>query len=271
MRRSSTTCATSIPKPGDAAQPERVIEWMGLQRRMRERFAPQVQAVAFSQWKQPIARAFFGGSKLRFVDRAEPLAPGEARAAWGRGDAVAAEPTLRQAEDALLRVEDGFLRSVGLGANLVQPLSWVIDRRGMYYDATAPSDLEALLEAGRFEPPLIARARALREAIVASGITKYNVGAGLWQRPSRAQRVVLVPGQVENDASIAWGAPGVRTNLDLLQAVRESQPDAWIVYKPHPDVLAGKRPGHADIEALTPLVRRDRHRCGDPPPVRTGR
>ncbi len=148
-----------------------------------------------------------------------------------------------------MRVEDGFLRSVGLGANLVQPLSWVIDRRGMYYDATAPSDLEALLEAGRFEPALVSRARALREAIVTSGITKYNVGAGVWQRPSGARHVVLVPGQVENDASITWGAPGVRTNLGLLQAVRESRPDAWIVYKPHPDVLAGKRPGHADMEA----------------------
>lgn len=230
-------------------EPERVIEWMSLQRRMRERFAPQVQAVAFSRWKQPIARAFFGGSTLRFVETPEPLASGEARAVWGRGDAAAMEAAPGRTTDALLRVEDGFLRSVGLGANLVQPLSWVIDRRGMYYDASASSDLEALLEAGEFDRPTLARARALREAIVASGITKYNVGAGVWQRPKDKQHVVLVPGQVENDASITWGAPGVRTNLGLLQAVRASQPDAWIVYKPHPDVLAGKRPGHAEVEA----------------------
>ncbi len=83
------------PETRQRCAPERAIEWMGLQRRMRERFAPQVQAVAFSQWKKPIARAFFAGSTLRFVEQAEPLASGEARAAWGRGDAAAAEPTLR--------------------------------------------------------------------------------------------------------------------------------------------------------------------------------
>lgn len=272
------------PETRQRCAPERVIEWMGLQRRMRERFAPQIQAVAFSRWKQPIARAFFGGSTLRFVDLAEPLAAGEARTTWGRGDTVNAATTPRLAagapargrdndtlrrhadedtsmrhaaqealprkagDTALLRVEDGFLRSVGLGANLVRPLSWVIDGLGMYYDASAPSDLEVVLEAGRFEPSLLARAGTLREAIVASGITKYNVGAGAWHRPNGARRIVLVPGQVENDASITWGAPGVRTNLGLLQAVRASEPDAWIVYKPHPDVLAGKRPGHAEVE-----------------------
>ncbi|EWS56200.1 Capsule polysaccharide biosynthesis protein [Methylibium sp. T29] len=136
---------------------------------------------------------------------------------------------------------------MGLGANLVQPLSWVIDRRGMYYDARATSDLEELIEAGKFDTALLLRAQALREAIVQRGITKYNVGGGAWQRPRGTHTVVLVPGQVENDASIAYGAPAVHTNLGLLEAVRKARPDAWIVYKPHPDVLAGKRPGAADI------------------------
>jgi capsular polysaccharide export protein len=53
--------------------------------------------------------------------------------------------------------------------------------------------------------------------------------------------VVLVPGQVESDASILYGAPGLHTNLALLQAVRAAEPEAWIVYKPHPDVVAGLR------------------------------
>lgn len=237
------------PETDARCEPERVIEWMGLQRRMRERFAPHVQAVGFSRWKQPIARAFLGGSVLRFVDAPELLAPGESRAVWGRGAGGAAAPAPRREEDAPLRVEDGFLRSVGLGANLVQPLSWVIDRRGMYYDASAPSDLEVLLETQVFDGTMLARARALREAIVAAGITKYNVDSGVWRRPQGAASVVLVPGQVENDASITWGTGAVRTNIGLLQAVRAQRPQAWIVYKPHPDVLAGKRPGHAEVEA----------------------
>ena len=37
-----------------------------------------------------------------------------------------------------LRVEDGFLRSRGLGAELVPPLSLVTDDLGIYYDPTRP-------------------------------------------------------------------------------------------------------------------------------------
>lgn len=232
------------PETFAPCEAERVIDWMALQRRQRERFAPRVQAVGFSLWKQPSVQAFLGGSELHFTESAQPLAEGEQRAVWGRGSAELAA----DAPAGLLRIEDGFLRSVGLGANLVQPLSWVVDRRGMYYDAGMPSDLEALLEAGGFDAAQLARARTLREAIVERGITKYNVGGGAWQRPPEARHVVLVPGQVENDASIAFGAPAVRTNLGLLEAVRRSRPDSWIVYKPHPDVLAGKRPGEAGIE-----------------------
>jgi capsular polysaccharide export protein len=145
----------------------------------------------------------------------------------------------------VIRLEDAFLRSVGLGADLVRPVSWVMDERGIYYDATRPSDLEHLLLNRIFDTPLLARAAVLRERIVASGLTKYNVGQGGWQRPAGAARVILVPGQVETDASIAYGAPegvcAVRRNMDLLRAVREANPDAYVVYKPHPDVLAGLR------------------------------
>ncbi len=242
------------PETLQRCEPEHLIDWMGLQRRQRERFAPQVQAVSFSDWKQPIARDFLAGSTLDFVEAPKLLAPGADRAVWGRplADSTAAAG----AEGRLLRVEDGFLRSVGLGANWVRPLSWVIDRRGMYYDATAPSDLEHLLQTGKFDPAMLARAAALRQAIVAAGITKYNVGAGRWQRPEGRRQVVLIPGQVESDASIAWGAPGLRSNLDLLRAVRERRPDAWIVYKPHPDVLAKKRAGSSGADAA-------RHWCDE--------
>ncbi|WP_341887619.1 capsular polysaccharide biosynthesis protein [Variovorax sp. YR752] len=235
------------PETLQRCEPERVIEWMGLQRRMRCRFPAKVQAIAFSDWKQPIARAFFGGSQLAFVEKPAPLATGDGRAVWGR--AADDDPSRRGTASPLLQVEDGFLRSVGLGAHWVRPLSWVIDRRGMYYDATSPSDLEEMLETACFDAPTLARARALRESIVASGVTKYNVGAGGWNRPAGRRLVVLVPGQVEGDASIRWGSPALQRNLDLLRAVRLLRPEAWIVYKPHPDVLARKRPGGNDIAA----------------------
>jgi capsular polysaccharide export protein len=143
----------------------------------------------------------------------------------------------------VIRVEDGFLRSVGLGAELVSPVSWVMDGRGIHYDATRESDLEHLLQTGEFSAELLERAARLRERIVAAGITKYNTGRGSWSRPFTPTRVILVPGQVESDASLLLGSPGIRTNLGLLRAVREANPRSYIVYKPHPDVAAGIRAG----------------------------
>ena len=62
----------------------------------------------------------------------------------------------------LIRVEDGFVRSVGLGSDFLPPASLVLDRRGMYFDPRTKSDLETLLCETEFDPPLLARARAAR-------------------------------------------------------------------------------------------------------------
>jgi len=151
-------------------------------------------------------------------------------------------------------VEDGFLRSVGLGSDLVKPLSLVFDQQGIYFDATRPSDLEGMLQTGSFSEEELARAVRARALIVAEGLTKYNVESenvspeNLWD--SGGRQVILVPGQVEDDASIRLGCThgeaGVDTNLRLLINVRSCNPEAFIVYKPHPDVLSGNRVGQVD-------------------------
>ncbi|MBI1285521.1 MAG: beta-3-deoxy-D-manno-oct-2-ulosonic acid transferase [Thiobacillus sp.] len=178
-----------------------------------------------------------GKQPVRFVRDASKLAAGDTLVLWG--DA----PLPGRLADGVgvVRVEDGFLRSVGLGVDLVQPLSWVIDNRGLYYDASRPSDLECLLQESHFDAAMLARAARLRQRIVDAGLSKYNVGNDRWVRPAGSKRVILVPGQVESDASIRTGAAGIRTNIGLLRAVREANPDAYILYKPHPDVAAGLR------------------------------
>lgn len=226
------------PETLNRCEPERLVAWMALQRRMRTRFPPRLQALGFSRWKQPAARAFFSGTELEFVGDNVPRRPEVPAIVWGT---THDEQDKALGDAGVIRVEDGFLRSVGLGAHHVQPLSWVVDRTGMYYDATRPSDLEQLLQGLQIDTPSRGRASALREAIVRGRVTKYNVGEGSWDRPTSASTVVLVLGQVESDASIALGAPGSSTNLALLQATRALRPDAYILYKPHPDVLAGKR------------------------------
>lgn len=195
-------------------------------------------AHGFSLRKRALVRGFTGRPDVRFVGRGRAVAGGATLLLWGSAPVPPGTP----ADVRIVRIEDGFLRSVGLGADLTRPLSWVLDDRGIYYDAGQPSALEHLLQHAAFEPQELARAQALRTRIVQAGLTKYNLAAARWQPPVRARRpLVLVTGQVETDASIARGAVAIRTNLGLLQAVRQARPDAWIIYKPHPDVVAGLR------------------------------
>ena len=214
--------------------------------------APVIYALGFSWRKRSLVRQFLGAAEVRFVRKPAQVPDGASAAVWASGPFGKPAPGDASGDRfKRLLMEDGFLRSVGLGADLVRPLSWVIDSLGIYYDASRPSDLEQLLQTGIFETPILHRAAALREQLVRTGLTKYNVGALPWRRPARAagRKVVLVPGQVETDAAIRLGAPGITTNMALLQAARKAEPDAWLIYKPHPDVVAGLRNAGA-LESL---------------------
>lgn len=243
------------PETGRRCEAERVIEWMRLQRRMHERFPAHIYALGFSIYKRPIVRRFFQGSTVHFVRKAATVPQGATLAVWGRNEPASVRATGAK----IIRLEDGFIRSVGLGADLVRPLSWVMDGCGIYYDATKPSNLESLLQTADFDVALLGRAQALRKRLVAEGLTKYNVGAASWQRPQfhppsreAGTRVILVPGQVESDASLTYGAPGINRNLDLLRSVRAANPEAYLIYKPHPDVVAGlRRKGQREDDAAS--------------------
>lgn len=198
-----------------------------------------VYAVGFYPWKKRLLRTFLPGENLLFRRSPRQLPPGSPLeiATWGMLFRDEEFP----AGSRITRYEDGFLRSTGLGAQFAPALSWVADRRGIYYDATRPSDLEVLLQQGGFPGELLKRAERLRRQIVQAGLTKYNLRGAPWPEPEHSGKLILVTGQVESDASIRWGSPGIKTNLGLLERVRRENPDAYIVYKPHPDVVAGVR------------------------------
>lgn len=149
-------------------------------------------------------------------------------------------------------IEDGFLRSTGLGSALHVPWSLAIDHRGLHYDPAQPSDLEYICAYAGFSDDLLGRARRLRDTIVERGIGKYGVGtAGVLPIRQPGRRLVLIAGQVSDDLSVLRGGGGYRDPRDLLAAVRSLEPDSEIWYRPHPDVDAGFRAGGiADTEAL---------------------
>lgn len=152
----------------------------------------------------------------------------------------------------LVRIEDGFVRSVGLGSQLVPPSSVTVDRLGIHYDPEEPSDLETLLAHADFPPALLARARRLHRLVLSAGISKYG-GAAQFTFPQRQpdRRLVLVPGQVEDDMSVQLGGRGLASNLEMVRRTRVLEPDAEIWFRPHPDVDAGHRKGAVrDSEVL---------------------
>ncbi|MBT6300712.1 MAG: capsular polysaccharide biosynthesis protein [Rhodobacteraceae bacterium] len=191
-------------------------------------------------WKRPHLQSIFGRSKrIVFQNNLAKARHTSTRhqrnlMVWASGHQDLAFPATR--------IEDGFLRSRGLGATLTPPLSLVADRLGIYYDPRAPSQLEQMIaDTVTLRPDQKARAERLRQQVIGAGLTKYN--AGQTAAEITGTRRILVPGQVEDDASILTAAGDIKTNLALLTAVRRANPDAIILYKPHPDVEAGLRLG----------------------------
>lgn len=238
-----------------------VIDWLARNKAASDKTRGTLYCVGMSMWKRAIVRPFLSGpsTRLRFVRTLEALerqrfAPDARIVTWGireeqRVLALAARHGLP-----VWRMEDGFLRSVGLGSDLFRPVSLVLDEHGIYYDPASGSDLERLLSTQQLDEDALRRAARFREAYVASKLSKYNLGRSALALDTGGRKVILVPGQVEDDASIQRGSPSVRTNLELLRKVREENPDACILYKAHPDVVAGNRQGAIPEQEMARLA-----------------
>lgn len=231
-----------------------IISLLAEQRRQNERNRTFHACLGFRWWKKPYARAYLkstGGEISFFRNSRRAIAQAKTKGGevvvWS--SAVTDELQLQCDRESvtLARMEDGFIRSVGLGSDFNWPYSLVVDRKGIYYDPTRPSDLEDILNTLPHHPDhesLMKRAASLRAVILEKGLTKYNTGLADVSLPylPADKTIVLVPGQVEDDASVRKGGFGM-DNLSLLQKARENRPDAFIIYKPHPDVERGNRKG----------------------------
>ncbi|WP_246279042.1 capsular biosynthesis protein [Paraburkholderia ultramafica] len=231
-----------------------LLDSIELQQAVQQRFADlrQVAAIRFQWWKRPFATPYIsaGDTALRWTHEPQSVQAHECAVLWGARSADGLAPEVRR-----VRIEDGFFHSTGLGSDMIAPRSQVIDRRGLYFDASQPSDLSVLLNDTEFSEAELARAAALRSKVVQLGVTKYNLGRHRpdWTAPAGKQ-VVLVPGQVADDASIRLGTRAIGTADALLREVRRLRPDSFVVYKPHPDVLSGNRNGLIDAQQLADIV-----------------
>ena len=236
------------PVLGQRCEVEQVLQIIAGQLTPAPRYR-RLYMVGFSLWKRAFMRAFCQplATELHFV-RTPPaqLADDEQVLVWGSRYPELANP---------IRVEDGFIRSRGLGSNLCRPSSLSIDPVGIYFDSRRPSGLEQLLNQQPLSEQELERGAALVDLLRQHGVSKYNVGTvQLFTPPGDGRALVLVVGQVDGDASILTGSPVIRSNEQLLWAVRAARPDAHILFKPHPDVVAGNRAGAISAECLARCV-----------------
>jgi len=245
------------PDTGEECEPEDAIDWVAQQQRGSQTRFKQMAAVGFSIWKRAWLAAYTRdiAEQLEFVSEKKMSRhdSGTPLLVWGAGRA---EKIREQYPDHLVfTMEDGFVRSAGLGTDLKRPSSLIIDRVGIYYNSCRESELENKLNACDVTDEQKELGREIVKSLVSNGTTKYNVGEKLdddlsgWLQQSREsnKEIILVPGQVETDASIEYGSPEIKTNLTLLQQVRAEFPNAVVLYKPHPDIVANNRRNKIDF------------------------
>jgi capsular polysaccharide export protein len=246
-------------------------------RRYKARGKPPAIVLGFSPWKTfindwlseyTVHRRGNKFTKYEFYTSIVPLVLSDPRSkvyVWGVKAPTFVFRFCKRFRIPLIKVEDGFIRSVALGATKAPPLSICMDPKTLYFDATEPSTLEDLLNYHQFDDDLIARARNGIETLLASRLSKYNVGEAVPIEAiygPKTRKRVLVIGQVEGDMSLARGCAKPMNNNDLVWIAAMENPGAQIIYKPHPEVIHGTRkdPPQSDprqVEGVAEVLYKD--------------
>ena len=211
--------------------------------------------INFTRWKQKYISAFLSNKvEAVFVSSAEDaiqkgFIESSQLITWASKDQAEVVKIAKKWGGVPWYVEDGFIRSTGLGSDLTAPASIVLDKTGIYYNPNKSCGLETLLQTKRFTDSELTRAESLKRALINNELSKYNLGVSFTKhslvlKPN--QKLILVPGQVEDDASIQKGCVDVKTNTALIKTARKNNPEAFLIYKPHPDVVSGNRKGKVE-------------------------
>jgi hypothetical protein len=214
-----------------------------------------IYAFNVAKWKRQLVKKYFKGNFVVFLalntsseklDKIVKFSPRCEFLVWGMNEPRYLKYFAESNRINITRIEDGFIRSIGLGVDQQLPYSLCIDRKGIYFNSSTVSDLEEILNNHNFasDNELMRRAAKLLEYIRTNGFSKYIIGSNKSCEsiygPKRKRRI-LVLGQVEDDQSIVYGCKRVLSNKDLIDVAVNENPGAQIIYKPHPDYFSGCR------------------------------
>ncbi|GAB2187225.1 capsular polysaccharide export protein, LipB/KpsS family [Roseibium sp. LAB1] len=264
------SCRTAwfSPYTNDLITPGEAIEIYSLMQEQWQDNAVPGHCYGAQYWNHPSINATFSGKggAVRFHETQQEAIS----AAWRDGGRIfswagrtdrAFEQQCAQNGIGLSRIEDGFLRSVGLGAGLARGAMLAVDDLGIYYDPSRPSRLEVLLKEYELSPAERTRGEALIDLIIRARVSKYNFGRSRTFAYPDDKEKILVPGQVADDAAIRKSrsetidcANTPNVNLDLLRLARARHPEAFLIFKPHPDVETGLRKGRVPRETALEYV-----------------
>lgn len=215
----------SNPYTMEKCQIEDTLQLLLNQKQHYKKYAGQWHAKNITLWKRKFLQDFLGKSATISYSTKQ-----DRTLSW------AARST-----DADLLIEDGFIRSNGLGGKLIAPLSLNLDFLAPYYDCSKQSELEKMIsESKGLNEKQTLRAQNVIKKIKEKGISKYNIDTETIDKvdilkKANGRKIALVIGQVESDVSIKHGSPKIKTNYALVEKVSEKMHDCFIIYKPHPE------------------------------------
>ncbi|EAL2576881.1 capsular polysaccharide biosynthesis protein, partial [Campylobacter coli] len=172
---------------------------------------------------------------------------------WGRKKSgLKAVELAKKYNIKFLLLEDGFLRSLNLGVENSPSFSIVKDDVGIYYDATAPSKLENILNTYEFSSEELEQAKKAIELIKKEKLSKYNNNLCVPKElfSANEERVLIIT-QVANDASLKFGLADNFSTQDIINEAIKENPNAKIYIKIHPDVLSGKKQSDFNAQNLS--------------------
>ncbi|XAK03145.1 hypothetical protein AAID96_03380 [Campylobacter coli] len=175
---------------------------------------------------------------------------------WGYTEHPLITKYLQSKNITYYRVEDGFIRSVGLGAEKIEPLSLAIDKFALYYDPASNSEIHKLIE--YYSLNITDKERELSKKYInfikENSIDKYNISNNHYPKSDFMQKIIneqrkkiLVIGQVDDDMSIKKGAYNIKTSHELLKLAHQENQNCLIIYRIHPDIWNKKRKNNDDF------------------------
>ncbi len=233
------------PRNKKICELEKIIEYLYEIRKINDFFPNNLNCLNLTPWKaRQINRYLSGLIDIKIVPFKRHKQSMKNVLVWGKSNNPVNELIKT---DTFISVEDGFIRSVGLGGDLFRPMSLLFDKKGIHYDYANPSDLEDLLQNRVVNEQELKRSKELIRELKINEISKYNLiyKKNLFcKNKIYNKKIILVLGQVETDNSIIYGVPKNKikpTNFSLVCKVKEDYPNHYIIYKPHPDLEEGLR------------------------------